>query len=195
MIAVIAVYCGDTCDICKYDLSSCFNRYFIYCKILLYLGKSPHQATITGLCTISALVGWKVIFNHSQWRRFFLSVFSLHQVKVIVHPAHYCETVQHTNVLQLMLNSSLGCSLQKGRTTTTKRSRDIESLIAEDVSLVSVSKWMNFLNLHPKFLYVLKLEKRVLWQLMTRMKLAMISLQRKGFFMARRRITSICGKP
>ena len=126
-MAVMAVYCGDTCDICKYDLSSYFNRYFIYCKILLYLGKTPHQATITGvkLCTISTLVGWKVIFNYSQWRRFFLWVFSLHRVKVIVHPARYCvncvhheshvgfETVQHTNVLQPCSIHHLGAHSRK----------------------------------------------------------------------------------
>ena len=104
----------------------------------------------------NSVAEWNVTFGHWRWRRFFLAVyppliiFIALRFKIIFHFARYCVNrnqlkrhvgfvTEHTYFLQVMNNTSLGCSPLNGWRTTTKRSRDIESLIAEEVSLMSAN--------------------------------------------------------
>ena len=79
-----------------------------------------------------------------------LIIFTAPRVKIIFHSTRYCVNrnhlkryvgyvTVHTYFLQLMNNTSLGFSPLNGGRTTTKRSRDIESSIAEEVSLMSAN--------------------------------------------------------
>ena len=79
-----------------------------------------------------------------------LIIFTALRVKIIFHPGCYCVNRNHLKrhvgyvtvhayFLQLMNNTSLGFSPLNGGRTTTKRSRNIESSIAEVVSLMSAN--------------------------------------------------------